>query len=82
MKKCESNGTKYARYLCDFMSKRAKNKSPTGKAKGIYKYPAVVTMTVDSLGDAVYYDEGNGNRIHLNFCPFCGGKLHSVDIGE
>ncbi|OBU05294.1 hypothetical protein AYY18_20085 [Morganella psychrotolerans] len=64
------------------MSKRAKNKSPTGKAKGIYKYPAVVTMTGDSLGDAVYYDEGNGNRIHLNFCPFCGGKLHSVDIGE
>lgn len=82
MKKCESNGTKYASYLCDFMRKRAKSKSPTGKVKGIYKYTAINTMTGDSLGDAVYYDEGNGSRIHINFCPFCGGKLHSVDIGE
>lgn len=82
MKKCESNGTKYASYLCDFMRKMAKNKSPTGKTKGIYKYTAIDTMTGDSLGDAVYYDEGNGSRIHINFCPFCGGKLHSVDIGE
>ncbi|MBT0365362.1 hypothetical protein ISO55_00025 [Morganella morganii subsp. morganii] len=82
MKKCESNEKKYASYLCDFMRKRAKNKSPTGKSKGIYKYTAVDTMTGDSLGEAVYYDEGNGSRIHINFCPFCGGKLHSVDIGE
>ncbi len=82
MKKCESNGIKYASYLCDFMRKRAKSKSPTGKTKGIYKYTAINTMTGDSLGEAVYYDEGNGSRIHINFCPFCGGKLHSVDIGE
>ncbi|EPL7527878.1 hypothetical protein RG484_001621 [Morganella morganii] len=82
MKKCGSNGTKYASYLCDFMRKRAKSKSPTGKTKGIYKYTAINTMTGDSLGEAVYYDEGNGSRIHINFCPFCGGKLHSVDIGE
>lgn len=82
MKKCESNGTKYASYLCDFMRKRAKCKSPTGKTKGIYKYTAINTMTGDRLGEAVYYDEGNGSRIHINFCPFCGGKLHSVDIGE
>lgn len=82
MKKCESNGTKYASHLCDFMRKRAKNKSPTGKTKGIYKYTAINTMTGDSLGEAVYYDEGNGSRVHINFCPFCGGKLHSVDIGE
>lgn len=82
MKKCESNGTKYANYLCDFMRKMAKSKRPTGKTKGIYKYTAINTMTGDSLGEAVYYDEGNGSRIHINFCPFCGGKLHSVDIGE
>lgn len=82
MKKCESNGTKYASHLCNFMRKMAKSKRPTGKAKGIYKYTAIDTMTGDSLGEAVYYDEGNGSRIHINFCPFCGGKLHSVDIGE
>lgn len=82
MKKCESNGTKYASYLCDFMRKRAKSKLPTGKTKGIYKYTAINMMTGDSLGEAVYYDEGNGSRVHLNFCPFCGGKLHSVDISE
>lgn len=82
MKKCESNGTKYASYLCDFMRKAAKTKSPHGKTRGMFKYSAVDTWTGDSLGEAVYYDEGNGNRIHLNFCPFCSGKLHSVDIGN
>jgi hypothetical protein len=81
MKKCESNSTKYASYLCDFMRKRAVTKTPRGKVKGLYKCDVVNTNTGDPLGTMVYYDAGKGERVSINFCPFCGGKLHSVDIG-
>ncbi|CDH33753.1 hypothetical protein [Xenorhabdus bovienii] len=80
MKKCESNGTKYASQLCDFLRKRAVTKAPHGRVKGLYKSDVVDTLTGEKQGTMVYYDAGKGDRLHVNSCPFCGGKLHNVDI--
>lgn len=55
------------------------NMCPTKKTKGLVAGHSMLISTGESLGKKITYQSGNGSPVILNFCPFCGGKLHSIN---
>ncbi|WP_369427171.1 hypothetical protein [Providencia sp. PROV236] len=80
MKKCESNGNRYATQICEFLNARAERQfGRSGTRKGLFISSMVNIESGNSLGEQVIYRDGNKNCTILNYCPFCGGKLNSID---
>lgn len=74
---CDSNGNRYATNICVHLSNYLQF-GATKKGKGFFSGDSVLISTGESLGKKITYQDGKSNPILLNFCPFCGGKLHSL----
>lgn len=75
---CESNGNRYATNICQHLHGYLQSGS-TKRGKGFFYGAAVLIASGESLGKKITYQDGKGNPVLLNFCPFCGGKLHSIE---
>lgn len=75
--KCESKANRYAKNICQhlrgYLQFHAKK-----KMKGLFVASSVLISTGEKLGEKVTYQDGKSNSVILNFCPFCGGELHSI----
>lgn len=74
---CSSDGKRYATNICQHMQGYLQFNS-TKKSKGFFSGNAVMISSGESLGKKITYQDGKNTPVLLNFCPFCGGKLHSV----
>lgn len=74
---CSSDGNRYATSVCHHLQGYLQfggNK----KSKGFFSASSVLISTGESLGKKITYQDGKSSPVLLNFCPFCGGKLHSI----
>lgn len=77
---CDSDGSRYATNVCAHL--REYLQYGGSKTKGFISGNAVMISTGEPLGEKVTYQSGKGNPVILNFCPFCGGKLHSISCSD
>nr|DAR02996.1 MAG TPA: restriction alleviation protein [Caudoviricetes sp.] len=75
---CASQGKRYATNICAHLAEYLQYVS-NKKTKGLVAGHSVLISTGESLGQKITYQSGNGSPVILNFCPFCGGKLHSIN---
>lgn len=75
---CASQGKRYATNICEHLAEYLQYVS-NKKTKGLVACHSVLISTGESLGQKITYQSGNGSPVILNFCPFCGGKLHSIN---
>lgn len=80
-KKCESNGKRYATYICDFL-KEDLQVGANPKVKGFVGNKKIMLADMSDLGTEVAYQKPGRARMLLNFCPYCGGNLHSIGEDE
>lgn len=79
---CESDGMRYATNICSHLRGELKS-SDNKRAKGLFVDSVVSVADFSKMGERVTYRSGDGKSVILNFCPFCGGKLHGLsDDGE
>lgn len=79
MSRCAPKKDGYADSLCSVMV-RASERFASPRQKGLIAGNMVNMESGERLGTIIQVSSGEfigkGNRMLLNFCPFCGGQLH------
>lgn len=75
--KCESKENRYATNICVHLRGYLQFHAKKGM-KGFFVGSSVMISTGEKLGEKVTYQDGKKPPVLLNFCPFCGGELHSI----
>ena len=82
-KKCVAKKGGYLESACEAMQNAVQH-HPTKKSKGLFSSSILNFVTGESPGTMVTLHSGDfvGDGVLLNYCPFCGSRMHDRFDGE